>query len=107
MMKNVKLASLAFSMFLCLVTHAQEKEVSHTKPVNTDSQIIICAPSKKSIINPPLVILDGVIINFKDFPKVNPNTIKEMKVLKETEAASLYGNKGINGAIIITTKENN
>ncbi|MFH6989653.1 TonB-dependent receptor plug domain-containing protein [Flavobacterium collinsii] len=106
-MKNIKLISLALSISFCFTTHAQEKTISTVEPVNTNNRIIICAPSKKSLLNAPLVIIDGVTINSEQFSKVNPNDIKEIKIVKETEATSLYGNKGINGAIIITTKENN
>ncbi|XDZ56876.1 hypothetical protein FlaCF_3924 [Flavobacterium tructae] len=106
-MKNIKLISLAFSISFCFTTHAQEKAISTVEPINANNRIIICAPSKNSLINAPLIIIDGVIIDSKQFSNVNPNDIQEIKVLKKTEATSLYGNKGINGAIIITTKENN
>ncbi|WP_264525037.1 Plug domain-containing protein [Flavobacterium sp. N502536] len=106
-MKNIKRISLAFSLFLCFISHAQEKTISDIKPANANNRIIICAPSKRSLMNAPLVIIDGVITNSEQFSKVNPNDIKEIKIVKETEATSLYGDKGKNGAIIITTKENN
>ncbi|WP_394776223.1 TonB-dependent receptor plug domain-containing protein [Flavobacterium sp.] len=104
-MKNIKLISLAFSVLTCFISRAQQKEISNVKPVNEVSRITICAPSKISLLNAPLIILDGYIINSEQFSKINPNNIKEIKVLKETEAISQYGNKGINGAIIITSKE--
>jgi outer membrane receptor for ferrienterochelin and colicin len=105
-MKNIKLISLAFSVLICFISNAQQKEVSNIKPVNEASRIIICAPTKKTLMNAPLIILDGVIVNSKQFSKVNPNDIQEMKVIREIEATQIYGDKGINGAIIITTKEN-
>jgi TonB-dependent SusC/RagA subfamily outer membrane receptor len=67
--------------------------------------IIICAPSRP-LINEPLTILDGVVITSKQFSKVNPNDIESIKVLKGIEATSLYGSQGINGVIIIITKNN-
>ncbi|MBS7233319.1 TonB-dependent receptor plug domain-containing protein [Flavobacterium psychroterrae] len=105
-MKNIKLISLVFPVLTCFMSNAQQKEVSNVKPVNEVSWITICTPSKKTLMNAPLIILDGVIVNSKQFSKVNPNDIQEMKVIRETEAIEIYGNKGINGAIIITIKEN-
>jgi hypothetical protein len=105
-MKSIKLISLISSILLCFISHAQQKEISNVKPVNEVRWITICAPTKKTLMNAPLIILDGVIVNSKQFSKVNPNDIEEIKVMRETEATEIYGNKGINGAIIITTKEN-
>lgn len=104
-MKNVKILSLGIAMFICFITHAQEKTNSDTISKETKSiKIIICAPSR-SVINEPVYILDGVIINSKQFSIINPNDIQEINVVKGDEAISLYGNQGRNGVIIITTKE--
>ena len=40
-----------------------------------------------------------------DFAKLNPNSIKEMNVLKDASATSLYGARATNGAIVVTLKE--
>lgn len=74
---------------------------SATSPTN---RIIICAPSR-SALREPMYILDGVIINSKQFSKINPNDIEEIKVLKDPEATSLYGNQALNGVVVIITKE--
>jgi TonB-dependent SusC/RagA subfamily outer membrane receptor len=104
-MKNVKILSLGIAMLICFITHAQEKTSSDTISKETKStRIIICAPSR-SVINEPLYILDGIVINSKQFSIINPNDIQEIKVLKGIEAISLYGNQGRNGVIIITTKK--
>ncbi|QOG04085.1 TonB-dependent receptor plug domain-containing protein [Flavobacterium sp. MDT1-60] len=106
-MKNVKILSLGIAMLICLATNAQEKTSSDTISKETKSTgIIICAPSR-SVINEPLYILDGVIINSKQFSIVNPNDIQEIKVLKDPQATLSYGNQGRNGVIIITTKKKN
>jgi Ca-activated chloride channel family protein len=67
-------------------------------------KIIICAVSRP-LLNEPLTILDGVLIDSKQFSKVNPNDIENIKVLKGIDATSIYGSRAINGVIIITTKE--
>nr|WP_294931997.1 TonB-dependent receptor plug domain-containing protein [uncultured Flavobacterium sp.] len=75
--------------------------VQSSPPAN---RITICVPSQ-SVLKEPLYILDGVLINSKQLSKINPNDIEEIKVLKGTEATALYGNKAINGVVVITTKE--
>ena len=54
--------------------------------------------------NKPLFILDGKEI--KDLSAINPNDIQSISVLKDKSATALYGPKGNNGVIIITTKAN-
>ncbi|WP_261975585.1 alpha-2-macroglobulin [Olleya sp. ITB9] len=54
----------------------------------------------------PLVIVDGVIYN-GDLASLNTKDILEMSVLKGDEATALYGSKGANGVVIITTKNGN
>lgn len=106
-MKNVKILSLGIAMLICFITHAQEKTSSDTISKATKSTgIIICAPSR-SVLNEPLYILDGVVINSKQLSIINPNDIQEIKVLKDAQTTSPYGNKGKNGVIIITTKKKN
>lgn len=48
----------------------------------------------------PLVIIDGVPGNIND---VSPNDIEQIDVLKDGSAAAIYGTRGTNGVIIITT----
>ena len=51
----------------------------------------------------PLVIVDGV--SGVDIDAVNPNDIESMQILKDAAASAIYGAKGANGVIIITTKQ--
>jgi TonB-linked SusC/RagA family outer membrane protein len=52
----------------------------------------------------PLYIMDGVQVTAGDFSALNPNDIENISVLKDASATSIYGSKGANGVIIITTK---
>ena len=56
----------------------------------------------------PLIVLDGVEQGYgmDVISHVKPQDIKSIEVLKEQSAMSLYGEKGKNGVIIITTKKN-
>lgn len=50
----------------------------------------------------PLVVVDGVI--GADLNNVDPNDIESMDVLKDASASAIYGTRGANGVIIVTTK---
>ncbi|MES2061206.1 MAG: SusC/RagA family TonB-linked outer membrane protein [Bacteroidota bacterium] len=52
----------------------------------------------------PLIVIDGIPDQTADLWKINADDIESMSVLKGGNAAALYGNIGINGAIMITTK---
>jgi TonB-linked SusC/RagA family outer membrane protein len=59
--------------------------------------------------NQPLVIVDGIpygdpIGGSPDFVDVNPNDIASVEVLKDAAATAIYGSRGANGVILITTK---
>ena len=49
----------------------------------------------------PLIIVDGVQ---RAFSQLDPNTIQTLTVLKDASAAAVYGVRGANGVILITTK---
>ncbi len=50
----------------------------------------------------PLWVVDGVIQHTT--PIVNPNDVESISILKDASATSLYGSRGANGVIIVTTK---
>ena len=52
----------------------------------------------------PLYVIDGMIINGSQ-REFNVNDIESMQVLKDASATALYGARGANGVIIITTKK--
>lgn len=51
--------------------------------------------------NAPLVVVDGIAGNLND---VNPNDVLSVEVLKDASAAAIYGSRGSNGVILVTTK---
>lgn len=55
-------------------------------------------------VNAPLYVVDGVPYN-GSISDLNPADIESMSVLKDAASAALYGNKGANGVILITTKK--
>lgn len=57
----------------------------------------------RSSANQPLVIVDGVTRD--NINAIDPNTIVTVTVLKDGSSTSLYGERGKNGVIVITTKK--
>lgn len=53
----------------------------------------------------PLYVLDGVPIEGNYFQTINPEDIESASVLKDASAKALYGSRGSNGVIILTTKK--
>ncbi len=53
----------------------------------------------------PLFVINGTPTNEDTFRKMNHKEITSYSILKDTEATSLYGSRGSNGVIIITTKK--
>lgn len=57
--------------------------------------------------NNPLYVVDGLAVEAGpegEMPGINPYDIESIKVLKDTEAMTMYGSRGANGVIIIKTK---
>ncbi len=49
--------------------------------------------------------MDGVPIEAGAFQAINPGDIESVTVLKDASAKALYGSRGSNGVIVITTKK--
>lgn len=50
----------------------------------------------------PLYVVDGVVM--EEFRLLNPNDIEHIEVLKDASSAAIYGARGANGVILVTTK---
>ena len=50
----------------------------------------------------PLYVVDGVVMS--NFQYMNPNDIESIEVLKDASSAAIYGARGANGVILVTTK---
>ena len=64
-----------------------------------------------SIANDPLYVIDGVILHAAGLANgstpidfINPNDIASIEVLKDASATAIYGARGANGVILVTTK---
>ncbi len=87
---------------------------------NSDVNIRIRGTGSISAGNQPLIVVDGLILsgrinapyyneqyaeyNTNPFINMNPNDIESVEVLKDAAASAIYGSRGANGVILITTK---
>ncbi|MFV0506798.1 MAG: SusC/RagA family TonB-linked outer membrane protein, partial [Bacteroidales bacterium] len=54
--------------------------------------------------NSPLYVVDGMIIQSGGIENINPNDIESIDVLKDASATAVYGSRGANGVVLVTTK---
>jgi TonB-linked SusC/RagA family outer membrane protein len=75
---------------------------SGSKPGSTP-KILIRGRRSFRASNDPLYVVDGIPLagGYEDF---NPNDVQSMEVLKDATATAIYGARGANGVILITTK---
>jgi TonB-linked SusC/RagA family outer membrane protein len=76
--------------------------------------IRIRGSSSISASNEPLYVVDGMIITADNLSSngaatspladLNPNDIESLQILKDASAAAIYGSRGANGVVVITTK---
>lgn len=71
------------------------------------SQVSITVRGANSITqdNSPLYVIDGFPIESADNNLINPQEIESIDVLKDAAATAIYGARGANGVIMITTKK--
>ncbi|HEX9958961.1 MAG TPA: TonB-dependent receptor [Fibrella sp.] len=53
----------------------------------------------------PLYVIDGYPIDGSGFSLVNPSDIESIQVLKDASSTAIYGSRGANGVILVTTKK--
>src|SRR5690606_5030555 len=84
-----------------------------------ETNIRIRGTSSINASSEPLYVIDGMLINSNNdemsiggrgprigaLSTINPNDIESIEVLKDASATSIYGSRGANGVILITTKK--
>lgn len=69
------------------------------------AQIIIRGQGSINGSNAPLFIMDGIEISSADFAALNTSDIETFTVLKDAASTAIYGSRGANGVVVITTKK--
>lgn len=55
--------------------------------------------------NTPLFVVDGIPLSTGGIEYLNPNDIESIDVLKDASATAIFGSRGANGVVIVTTKQ--
>ena len=75
---------------------------SNTGQPGGESRVIIRGISTINASASPLYVVDGVVMS--NFELLNPNDIESIEVLKDASATAVYGSRGANGVLLVTTK---
>ena len=52
----------------------------------------------------PLFVIDGIVRGYRDFTQLDANEIESVNILKDASSAAIFGVKGANGVVLVTTK---
>ena len=106
---SVKMAEIRDEPVLS-IDQALQGRVAGMEVTSTDgepgSDAVIRIRGSRSITasNDPLIVVDGVMDAVSSLSDINPNDIEAISVLKDASSTAIYGARGANGVIIITTK---
>ena len=76
---------------------------SQSGEVGEDPTIRIRGSRSISAGNEPLIVVDGVIDAVSSLSEINPADIVNISILKDVSSTAIYGSRGANGVILITT----
>ena len=75
-------------------------------PGEEDAQFFVrSVTSFGSGLTKPLILIDNIEMTSKDLSRLNPDDIASFSILKDASATALYGARGANGVVLVTTKE--
>ena len=55
--------------------------------------------------NAPLYVVDGMVVQNGGIENINPQDIESIDILKDASATAIYGSRGANGVVLVTTKQ--
>ena len=93
------------------ITKALSGEVAGVQVVNSSGQpgtvagIRIRGIGSISANDAPLYVVDGIPLDAGSISSIDPGDIASTTILKDATATSLYGSRGANGVVLITTKK--
>jgi len=73
--------------------------------VGEDNTIRIRGSRSISAGNEPLIVVDGVVDAVSSLSEINPSDIVSISVLKDVSSTAIYGSRGANGVVLVTTED--
>jgi TonB-linked SusC/RagA family outer membrane protein len=80
-------------------------DISSNERPGTLGDITIRGVRSLTATNSPLFVVDGIPLISGSIDNINPQDIESIDVLKDASATAIYGSRGANGVVIITTKK--
>jgi TonB-linked SusC/RagA family outer membrane protein len=75
------------------------------EPGKDNAQFFIRGITTFGVNNSPLILIDNIELTTTDLARLQPDDIASFSILKDASASALYGARGANGVILVTTKE--
>ncbi|SNR27664.1 TonB-linked outer membrane protein, SusC/RagA family [Maribacter sedimenticola] len=79
-------------------------DISSNERPGSIGSITIRGQRSLSASNAPLYVLDGIPLISGGIDNINPTDIESIDILKDASATAIYGSRGANGVVIVTTK---
>jgi TonB-dependent SusC/RagA subfamily outer membrane receptor len=80
-------------------------DISSNERPGTVGSINIRGVRSLTASNSPLFVVDGIPLTTGGIDNLNPQDIESIDVLKDASATAIFGSRGANGVIIVTTKQ--
>lgn len=80
-------------------------DISSNERPGTNPSITIRGVRSLTASNSPLFVVDGIPLISGGIDNINPEDIESIDVLKDASATAIYGSRGANGVVIVTTKQ--
>ncbi len=82
-------------------------QITHASRPSDDSGIKIRGTNTINAGSSPIYVVDGLVMgnSFGFYNSLNINDVDNIQVLKDASATALYGSRGANGVIVVTTKK--
>lgn len=75
------------------------------EPGQDDASFFVRGVTSLTYASGPLILIDGVEMSSSDLARLQPDDIASFSIMKDATATALYGARGANGVILVTTKE--
>jgi TonB-linked SusC/RagA family outer membrane protein len=80
-------------------------DITSNERPGTIGSILIRGVRSINATNSPLFVVDNIPLSAGGIEGINPNDIETIDILKDASATAIYGSKGANGVVLVTTKK--
>jgi TonB-dependent SusC/RagA subfamily outer membrane receptor len=96
---------LAMNSIQPMAAEADKAVLAEQFAVGSSSNVKIRGAASMNASNTPLYVVNGVPMEDFEISKLDPKSIKSVDVLKDAASTAIYGSRGSNGVIMVTTKQ--